>query len=139
LSLTPAQYAAAVTAFFTPTATLGGRAPWQLVSDPNVSYAELDGHTAHIGLAGFLDASPILTALFGVALPPGLQVSEVVEVTFGSAHDYLFSFFATPSGVHARDGSSYTGNYDVTIPEPESLALFGIGLVGLFLGRRRRV
>ncbi|MBK8579716.1 MAG: PEP-CTERM sorting domain-containing protein [Candidatus Accumulibacter sp.] len=34
---------------------------------------------------------------------------------------------------------SYTGNYDVTIPEPESLALFGIGLVGLFLGRRRRV
>ncbi|HOG03555.1 MAG TPA: PEP-CTERM sorting domain-containing protein [Accumulibacter sp.] len=27
----------------------------------------------------------------------------------------------------------------MTIPEPESLALFGIGLVGLFLGRRRRV
>ncbi|HPU81880.1 NF038130 family PEP-CTERM protein, partial [Accumulibacter sp.] len=34
LTLTPAQYAAAVAAFFTPTASLGGRAPWQLVSDP---------------------------------------------------------------------------------------------------------
>jgi hypothetical protein len=116
------------------------------VSDPNISYAELDGHTVHIGLAGFLDASPVLEILFGLplgSLPNDLQVSEVVEVTFGSAHDYLFSFFATDSHVYApgRRGApnSYTGNYDVTIPEPESLALFGIGLVGLFLGRRRRV
>jgi len=146
LSLTPDQYAAAVTAFFTPT---GGFAPWRFVSDPNISYVELDGHTVHIGLAGFYDASPVLRAMFGALLPPGvvlpdgLQVSEVVEVTFGSAHDYLFSFSANGSdpGVPfpgTADGS-YTGNYDVTIPEPESLALFGIGLVGLFLGRRRRV
>ncbi len=145
MSLTPAQYTAAVNAFFTPTVSLGGLAPWQSVSDPNISYAELDGHTVHIGLAGFIDARPVLTALFGPVPGTGiLQVSEVVEVTFGSAHDYLFSFDATPSHVFAPSGSrlvpdSYTGNYDVTIPEPESLALFGIGLVGLFLGRRRRV
>jgi len=146
MSLTPAQYTAAVNAFFTPTVSLGGLAPWQYVSDPNISYAELDGHTVHIGLAGFYNASPVLEALFGLplhSLPDGLQVSEVVEVTFGSAHDYLFGFFATESHVYAPGSRgappSYTGNYDVTIPEPESLALFGIGLVGLFLGRRRRV
>jgi hypothetical protein len=145
MSLTPAQYTAAVNAFFTPTVSLGGLAPWQYVSDPNISYAELDGHAVHIGLAGFIDARPVLTAMFGPVPGTGiLQVSEVVEVTFGSAHDYLFSFDATESHVFAPSGSrlvpdSYTGNYDVSIPEPESLALFGIGLVGLFLGRRRRV
>jgi hypothetical protein len=140
LTLTPAQYAAAVAAFFTP--SLGGKAPWQLVSDPNISYVELDGHTVHIGLAGFYNASPILEQLFGLSpgsLDPDLQVSEVVEVTLGSStHDYLFSFSANGPFPGTADGS-YTGNYDVTIPEPESLALFGIGLVGLFIGRRRRV
>ncbi|MBK8579715.1 MAG: NF038130 family PEP-CTERM protein [Candidatus Accumulibacter sp.] len=97
MSLTPAQYTAAVNAFFTPTVSLGGLAPWQYVSDPNISYAELDGHTVHIGLAGFIDARPVLTALFGPCRHWILQVSEVVEVTFGSAHDYLFSFcYAIP-------------------------------------------
>ncbi len=140
LTLTPAQYAAAVTAFFTH--SIGGKAPWQLVSDPNISYVELDGHTVHIGLAGFYNASPILERLFGLlpgSLDPDLQVSEVVQVTLGSSTpEYLFSFFANGPFPGTADGS-YTGNYDVTIPEPESLALFGIGLVGLFLGRRRRV
>jgi hypothetical protein len=117
---------------------------WQRLSDPNVSYVYLDGHTVNIGLAGFLDVEPLLELALGGELPdrepdqPPYQASEVVHVCLGSVCDYLFGFVATPSGVISSDGVSFPANYNVTIPEPESLALLGLGLVGVFLGRRRR-
>lgn len=82
VSLTQAQLDAIVTSFLNvPTAS--GLKPWQFVSDPSISYVEIDGHTVDIGLAGFLDATNVLQTLFpGVAVPPNSQVSEVVEVTF---------------------------------------------------------
>ncbi|MBE2257470.1 MAG: NF038130 family PEP-CTERM protein [Rhodobacteraceae bacterium] len=134
----------ALNAFYTPTANLGGRAPWQLVSDPNISYVDMGaGHGVNIGLAGFLDATPVLQAMFpSVVVPQGSQVSEVVRVDLDGLQKYLYGFSATPSGVCAGCTTpypSYTGNYEVRIPEPESLALFGIGLLGLFLGRRRKI
>jgi len=123
------------------------------VSDPNVSYVETSANgTIYVGLDGFLDASPVLNALAaainaanipGVApipvLAPGAQASEVVKVQVnGASWQYLYGFSATPTGYASPDGS-FSGSYALQVPEPESLALLGIGLLGLCLGRRRHV
>ncbi|WP_291992952.1 NF038130 family PEP-CTERM protein [Candidatus Accumulibacter sp. ACC003] len=153
LSIT--QMSAALLQFYAPNAQLGNLAPWRLLSDPNISYVDLDGtHAVHIGLAGILDASLFLSNVFGVPVKSGAGASEVVKVDLAGHVDYLFGFAPTNSGVYAFGSDttkingvtvpvafkyrSYSGNYDVHIPEPESLALFGIGLLGLCLGRRRR-
>lgn len=116
---------------------------WRSVSDPNVSYVDDNGGVVHIGLDGLLDATSFLNALalsmVGSTLPPGMvaQASEVVKVTYKGMTDYLYGFDAVPTGYVAQDGQSYTGVYEVTIPEPSAMWLLGIGLIGLLASRRR--
>lgn len=137
--LNGAQLSNALTSFFTLDLNPGAGVvnPWQMVSDPNISYVDISDNILAIGLAGLLDASPFLSGISGIQLPPGEQASEVVKVTFdGSDPMYLYGFKATPSGVSAN--GAFTGNYEVQVPEPTGLALVGIGLLGLIAGRRRR-
>jgi hypothetical protein len=110
-------------------------------SDPNISHLFEDGGQFNIGLAGFVDQSPRLRALFptfAALIPNGVQFSEVVMVN-GVPR---YSFTAVPSGVVLNDQfGSFNGTYVITapapqIPEPGTAALALLAATGCL--RRKR-
>lgn len=117
---------------------------WAQVSDPNIVDVNVVGDVVGVTLAGFFDATPVLTALFPALtplIPDGAQVSEVVKVTYNGVTKLLYGFSAVDSGVASADGrDSYTGNYTVRdvfsaeVPVPATLGLLLIGAAAM---RRR--
>jgi len=107
--------------------------PWQLLSDPNIAYVNSSGGAVSIGLQGLLDASDLFLRLFGIpnnttpSIP--LQASEVVKVTYGGRTSYLYGFSANDSG-QSWNGA-FTGNYEVTVPEPQTWLLMLSALFAL--------
>ncbi|MDX2256446.1 MAG: NF038130 family PEP-CTERM protein [Pseudanabaenaceae cyanobacterium bins.39] len=123
----------------------------QRFSDPNISYVNQDDNSGviKIGLAGHYDATNLLFAslntsekyLINALRDPSrsgtsIQASEIVKYTYDGQTNYLYSFFATRSGlVAADDGVSHTGNYEVTLQGRKSVpvpsALIGIAFAGV--------
>ena len=110
-------------------------------SDPNISHLYEDAGQFNIGLAGFIDQSPRLRALFPTFasfIPNGVQFSEVIMVN-GVPR---YSFLAVPSGVVLDDQfGSFNGTYVITaaapqIPEPATASLALLGVAALI--RRKR-
>lgn len=152
---TPASQAAIIAQFV----SNGGE---QRFSDPNISYAYSQSGAIHIGLAGILDAKPLLQSIVGPAFAPYLamlssvQISELVKVNYNGVTSYLYGFNATASGLATTDGTnSYNAIYDVTladainsgnqlvrlnveIPEPSVIFLLGLGLVGFTLAKKKQ-
>jgi hypothetical protein len=141
-------------------------------SDPNISYVNQDDSNGKIsiGLAGHLDATSLLFASLNASekyamnslrdpskAGKPIQASEIVKYTYDGKTDYLYSFYATPSGLKAiDDDKSHTGNYEVSFqgvkppviaktakkPVPVPAGFVGIALAGVIGGgmmKRRKL
>ena len=132
----------------------------QRFSDPNISYVNQDDSTGDIkiGLAGHLDATPLLFKGLNDAQKTNLnrfrapskagtpiQASEVVKYTYNGTTNYLYNFFATASKLTAADdGKSHNGNYEVGFdgvapaPVPEPSTILGLMAIGGLFGAAKR-
>lgn len=117
---------------------------FQQISDPNISFVEVNGTNYNVALGGFLDVKDKIVTLASAAtglteaqvaplIPDGLQVSEAVLID-GEAY---YSFNAVASDVVYTPDGSYDGTYIISTPEPSSTALLGMGMLGFLIRRKR--
>ncbi len=138
-TLTSVQMTSALNAFFTQNLG-GGVNPYMLVSNPNISFVNLNGGVVSVGMDGFLNATSVLQSFFpSLTVPANAQVSDVAKVTYEGKTEYLYGFSATPTGYTAGNGS-FTGLYQESfVPEPGTALLLVAGMAGLSKMRRRGI
>ncbi|KAF0815381.1 hypothetical protein IGB42_00462 [Andreprevotia sp. IGB-42] len=90
-----------------------------------------------------------LESLFGVLFlmsPTGTGQSLVSQVFSPGAQSFSGSFFIPEAGTYSyafslNKNSDWLGSFNLNVapvPEPETVALMGIGLMGVLLARRRK-
>jgi len=124
-------------AYVTPTSALLGSAPWRWASiAPITLTAGQDYYVASQGGAEYAWETA------GLTVDPSITFIEAAYASTGSASDNPLEFPGALAGdLPAAAGGGYFGGNIVlgsAIPEPATLSILGIGLLGFGLVRRRR-